>query len=101
LISPYYPKAAEVKEQPKAAERQEQTTFFDLPIHKPEPVQKWKRIKWFELTNETREIVNQPVQFVPVLNYQTKELSNILKSMEVEDTYNSKPPKVVEEDLLS
>ena len=42
------PKAAEVKEvqQPKAVERQEQTTFsFDLPLLKPEPVAESRRRK--------------------------------------------------------
>ena len=56
-------------EQPKAAERLEQTTFsFDLPLFKPEPVAAVEDNKiMFELTNETREIkVNEAVQFVSV-----------------------------------
>ena len=55
--------------QPKAIERQEQTTFsFDLPLFKAEPVAQVEENKiMFELTNETRDIkVNEAVQFVPV-----------------------------------
>jgi cell division protein FtsZ len=100
------PKAAEVKEvqQPKAVERQEQTTFsFDLPIHKPEPVQKVEEDKvLFELTNETREIkVNQPVQFVPVTELSDKGIIkySLEEYMEVEDNFTTSKPaaKVVEE----
>ncbi|WP_339918793.1 cell division protein FtsZ [uncultured Flavobacterium sp.] len=100
------PKAAEVKEvqQPKALERQEQTTFsFDLPIHKPEPVQKVEEDKvLFELTNETREIkVNQPVQFVPVTELSDKGIIkySLEEYMEVEDNFTTSKPavKVVEE----
>ena len=62
--------AAEVKTvQPKAIEKQEQTTFsFDLPLFKSEPVAQVEENKiMFELTNETRDIkVNEAVQFVPV-----------------------------------
>ena len=62
--------AAEVKNvQPKAIEKQEQTTFsFDLPLFKSEPVAQVEENKiMFELTNETRDIkVNEAVQFVPV-----------------------------------
>lgn len=61
---------AEVKAvQPKAVERQEQTTFsFDLPLFKTEPVAQVEENKvMFELSNETRDIkVNEAVQFVPV-----------------------------------
>jgi cell division protein FtsZ len=61
---------AEVKAvQPKAIERQEQTTFsFDLPLFKTEPVAQVEESKvMYELTNETRDIkVNEAVQFVPV-----------------------------------
>ncbi|WP_091083875.1 cell division protein FtsZ [Flavobacterium gillisiae] len=100
------PKVAEVKEvqQPKAIERQEQTTFsFDLPIHKPEPVQKVEEDKvLFELTNETREIkVNQPVQFVPVTELSDKGIIkySLEEYMEAEDTFTTSKPvaKVVEE----
>ena len=59
---------------PKVIERQEQASFsFDLPLFKPldivdEPVAAKEGNKFFfELTNETKElIVNEPVQFVPV-----------------------------------
>ncbi|TDE06276.1 cell division protein FtsZ [Flavobacterium hiemivividum] len=106
------PRAAEVKEvqQPKAIERQEQTTFsFDLPVHKsepvykPEPVQKVEEEKvFFELTNETRDIkVNQPVQFVPVTELSDKGIIkySLEEYMEVEDNFASSKPvaKVVEE----
>ncbi|WP_074721530.1 cell division protein FtsZ [Flavobacterium frigoris] len=100
------PKVAEVKEvqQPKAIERQEQTTFsFDLPIHRPEPVQKVEEDKLlFELTNETRDIkVNQPVQFVPVTEVTDKGIVkySLEEYMEVEDNFASSKPavKVVEE----
>ncbi len=106
------PRAAEVKEvqQPRAIERQEQTTFsFDLPVHKsepvhrPEPVQKVEEEKvLFELTNETRDIkVNQPVQFVPVTELSDKGIIkySLEEYMEVEDNFAfSKPAaKVVEE----
>ena len=64
---------AEVKElktiQPKAVERQEQTTFsFDLPLFKTAPVVPVEASKiLFELTPETSDIrVNEAVQFVPV-----------------------------------
>ncbi|MGO4904527.1 cell division protein FtsZ [Flavobacterium sp. W20_MBD1_R3] len=55
--------------QPKAAERQEQTTFsFDLPLFKTEAVAALEENKVsLELNNETRDIkVNEAVQFVPV-----------------------------------
>jgi len=59
---------------PKVVERQEQASFsFDLPLFKPldivvEPVAAKEENKFFfELTNETKElVVNDPVQFVPV-----------------------------------
>ena len=100
------PKAAEVKEvqQPKAIERQEQTTFsFDLPLHKPEPVQKVEAEKvLFELTNETRDIkVNQPVQFVPVTELSDNGIIkySLEEYMEIEDTFATSKPiaKVIEE----
>ena len=100
------PKAAEVKEvqQPKAIERQEQTTFsFDLPLHKPEPVLKVEAEKvLFELTNETRDIkVNQPVQFVPVTELSDNGIIkySLEEYMEVEDTFATSKPiaKVIEE----
>jgi cell division protein FtsZ len=61
---------AEVKVvQPKATERQEQTTFsFDLPLFKAEPIAQVEENRvMYELTNETRDIkVNEAVQFVPI-----------------------------------
>jgi cell division protein FtsZ len=51
-------------QQPKAIERQEQTTFsFDLPVRKPQPIQKVEENNAYaELTSEARDIkVNQPV----------------------------------------
>jgi cell division protein FtsZ len=63
-----------VVSQPKAVEKQEQTSFsFDLPLFRTEPlIQKVQepieeKKVLFELTNETRDIkVNEAVQFVPV-----------------------------------
>jgi cell division protein FtsZ len=63
-----------VVSQPKAVEKQEQTSFsFDLPLFRSEPLtqkvqeQVEEKKVLFELTNETRDIkVNEAVQFVPV-----------------------------------
>ncbi|MGO4822703.1 MULTISPECIES: cell division protein FtsZ [unclassified Flavobacterium] len=91
-------------EQPKVAEKQEQTTFsFDLPLSKPEPVAKVEENEvLFELTNETREIkVNQPVQFVPVTELTDKGIIkySLEEYMEAENDFISSKPtaKVVEE----
>lgn len=100
------PKATAVKDvqEPKAIDRQEQTTFsFDLPIHKSKPVQKEEKDKVsFELTNETRNIkVNQPVEFVPVTELSDKGIIkySLEEYMEVEDNFISSKPvaKVVQE----
>ncbi|EIA09118.1 cell division protein FtsZ [Flavobacterium frigoris] len=100
------PKAVEAKEvqQPKAVEREEQTTFsFDLPIFKAEPVAEVEENKvLFELTNETREIkVNQPVQFVPVTELSENGIIkySLEEYMEAENDFISSKPvtKVVEE----
>ena len=99
------PKAVEVKEvpQPKAIERQEQTTFsFDLPLSKPEPVAVKEPEVLFELTNETRDIkVNQPVQFVPVTEVSDKGVIkySLEEYMELENDFMTSKPvsKVVEE----
>jgi cell division protein FtsZ len=100
------PKTAEVKEvqQPKATERQEQTSFsFDLPIRKPEPTQKVEENKVFaELTNEARDIkVNQPVEFVPVTEVVDKGIIkySLEEYMEVDDDFRSSKPvaKVAQE----
>ncbi len=100
------PKVAEIKEvqQPKATERQEQTTFsFDLPIAKPEPVaQKEEAPVLFELTEETKEIkVNQPVQFVPVTELSENGIIkySLEEYMEAENDFMASKPveKVVEE----
>jgi cell division protein FtsZ len=100
------PKVAEVKEvqQPKAIEREEQTTFsFDLPIFKAEPLAEVEDKKvLFELTNETREIkVNQPVQFVPVTELSENGIIkySLEEYMEAENDFVSSKPaaKVVEE----
>ncbi len=104
FTTPKAPVAREV-EQPKAIERQEQTTFsFDLPLSKPEPVvEEVKEEKvLFELTNETREIkVNQPVQFVPVTELSDNGIIkySLEEYMEVENEFMSSKPvaKVVEE----
>jgi cell division protein FtsZ len=100
------PKAAAVKEvqQPKAIEREEQTTFsFDLPIFKPAAVAKVEEEKvLFELTNETRDIkVNQAVEFVPVTELSENGIIkySLEEYMEADaDFVTSKPvPKTVEE----
>ncbi|MDG2432264.1 cell division protein FtsZ [Flavobacterium sp.] len=102
------PRATETKqvEQPKAVEKEEQTTFsFDLPLFKSEPVvevpaEKEEKIL-FELTNETREIkVNQPVQFVPVTELSDNGIIkySLEEYMEVENDFiASKPAAKVEE----
>ena len=102
------PQATEAKEvvQPKAVEKEEQTTFsFDLPLFKTEPVaevqvEKEEKVL-FELTNETREIkVNQPVQFVPVTELSDNGIIkySLEEYMEVENDFiSSKPVAKVEE----
>jgi cell division protein FtsZ len=62
----YYAKRS--KQQPKAIERQNRTFSFDLPVRKPQPIQKVEENNAYaELTSEARDIkVNQPVEFVPV-----------------------------------
>ncbi|MFV8368266.1 cell division protein FtsZ [Flavobacterium sp. LB2R40] len=96
---------AEVKAvQPKAIERQEQTTFsFDLPLFKAEPVVQVEESKvMFELTNETRDIkVNEAVQFVPVTELADNGIIkySLEEYMEVEPDFMAKPvakiPEVV------
>jgi cell division protein FtsZ len=53
----------------KSDKRQEQNYFsFDLPVRKPQPIQKVEENAYAELTSEARDIkVNQPVEFVPLL----------------------------------
>ncbi|WP_418263952.1 cell division protein FtsZ [Flavobacterium faecale] len=91
-------------QEPKAIEKQEQTSFtFDLPLEKKvEPVAKVEENTVFELTNETRDIkVNQPVQFVPVTELSENGIIkySLEEYMEAEnELLNSKPAaKVVEE----
>jgi cell division protein FtsZ len=102
------PRAAEAKQvvQPKAVEKEEQTTFsFDLPLFKTEPIAEVQAEKeekvMFELTNETREIkVNQPVQFVPVTELSDNGIIkySLEEYMEVENDFiASKPVAKVEE----
>lgn len=96
---------AEVKAvQPKAVERQEQTTFsFDLPLFKTEPVAQVEENKvMFELTNETRDIkVNEAVQFVPVTELSDNGIIkySLEEYMEPEPDFITKPvakaPEVV------
>lgn len=96
---------AEVKAvQPKAVERQEQTTFsFDLPLFKTEPVAQVEENKvMFELTNETRDIkVNEAVQFVPVTELSDNGIIkySLEEYMEAEPDFITKPvakaPEVV------
>jgi cell division protein FtsZ len=102
------PKTAEVKEvqQPKAIEREEQTTFsFDLPLFKPEPVAEVEeKTILFELTNETRDIkVNEPVEFVPVTELSENGIIkySLEEYMEVEaDFVTSKPAEKIKEDIV-
>lgn len=91
---------AEVKElktvQPKAAERQEQTTFsFDLPLFKTTPVVPVEASKvLFELTPETRDIrVNEAVQFVPVTELTDNGIIkySLEEYMEQENDFMAKP----------
>ena len=98
------PKAQETRqvEQPKAIEREEQTTFtFDMPVAKTKPVVEEENII-FELTNETREIkVNQPVHFVPVTELSDNGIIkySLEEYMEAENELLSSKPvaKMVEE----
>lgn len=88
---------AEVKAvQPKAIERQEQTTFsFDLPLFKAEPVAQVEESKvMYELTNETRDIkVNEAVQFVPVTELTDNGIIkySLEEYMEAEPDFMPKP----------
>ncbi|GGA63961.1 cell division protein FtsZ [Flavobacterium palustre] len=89
-------------EQPKAIEKQEQTSIsFDLPLFKSEPVQEKEEKVLFELTNETKEIkVNQAVQFVPVTELSDNGIIkySLEEYMEAENELTSEPvAKVVEE----
>ncbi|RTY90460.1 cell division protein FtsZ [Flavobacterium sp. RSP46] len=99
---------AEVKElktiQPKAVERQEQTTFsFDLPLFKTAPVVPVEASKiLFELTPETSDIrVNEAVQFVPVTELTDNGIIkySLEEYMEPENDFMAKPvaktPEVV------
>jgi cell division protein FtsZ len=96
---------AEVKAvQPKAIERQEQTTFsFDLPLFKAEPVAQVEESKvMYELTKETRDIkVNEAVQFVPVTELTDNGIIkySLEEYMEAEPDFMPKPvaktPEVV------
>lgn len=97
-----------IVEQPKAIEKQEQTSIsFDLPLFKAEPVQE-KPIQekeeklFFELSNETKEIkVNQAVQFVPVTELSDKGVIrySLEEYMDAENELLASKPvsKVVEE----
>ncbi|OYX84430.1 MAG: cell division protein FtsZ [Flavobacteriales bacterium 32-34-25] len=102
------PKVEEVKqqlivEQPKAIEKQEQTSIsFDMPLFKSEPVQEKEEKVFFELTNETKEIkVNQAVQFVPVTELSDKGIIkySLEEYMDAENELLASKPvsKVVEE----
>jgi len=101
------PKVEEVKqvfvEQPKAIEKQEQTSIsFDLPLFKAEPVQEKEEKVFFELSNETKEIkVNQAVQFVPVTELSDKGIIkySLEEYMDAENELLASKPvsKVVEE----
>jgi cell division protein FtsZ len=88
---------AEVKAvQPKAVERQEQTTFsFDLPLFKTEPLAQVEENKvMFELTNETCDIkVNEAVQFVPVTELSDNGIIkySLEEYMEAEPDFITKP----------
>jgi cell division protein FtsZ len=107
------PKVEEVKqqfvEQPKAIEKQEQTSFsFDLPLLKSEPVksepiqEKEEKIL-FELTNETKEIkVNQAVQFVPVTELSDKGVIrySLEEYMDAENELSAAKPVAVVEEVI-
>ncbi|MNF26912.1 Cell division protein FtsZ [compost metagenome] len=100
ITTPEPVSAPEVKAvQPKAVERQEQTTFsFDLPLFKAEPVVE-KKVEenkvLFELTNETRDIkVNEAVQFVPVTELTDKGIIkySLEEYMELEQDFTASKP---------
>ncbi|AOZ99694.1 cell division protein FtsZ [Flavobacterium commune] len=102
------PKVEEVRqavqpivEQPKAIEKQEQTSIsFDLPLFKAEPVQEKEEKILFELTNETKEIkVNQAVQFVSVTELSDNGVIkySLEEYMEAENELAKPVAKVVEE----
>jgi cell division protein FtsZ len=88
-------------EQPKAIEKQEQTSIsFDLPLFKAEPVQEKEEKVLFELTNETKEIkVNQAVQFVPVTELSDNGVIkySLEEYMDAEELASKPAAKVVEE----
>jgi len=88
-------------EQPKAIEKQEQTSIsFDLPLFKAEPVQEKEEKVLFELTNETKEIkVNQAVQFVPVTELSDNGVIkySLEEYMDAEELASKPATKVVEE----
>ncbi|MFA9190990.1 cell division protein FtsZ [Flavobacterium sp. FZUC8N2.13] len=104
------PKVEEVKqqliiEQPKAFEKQEQTSIsFDMPLFKAEPVQEKEEKVFFELTNETKEIkVNQAVQFVPVTELSDKGVIkySLEEYMDAEnELLASKPVSKVAEEVI-
>ena len=95
--------------EPKVIERQEQATFsFDLPLFKPsdfvsEPIVAKEENKiFFELTNETKDIiVNEPVQFVPVTELTDKGIIrySLEEYTEIDTVQENSNPliKVVEE----
>ncbi|WP_348813432.1 cell division protein FtsZ [Flavobacterium maritimum] len=100
ITAPEVVNTPEVKAvQPKAVERQEQTTFsFDLPLFKAEPVIE-KKVEenkvLFELTNETRDIkVNEAVQFVPVTELTDKGIIkySLEEYMELEQDFTASKP---------
>jgi len=88
-------------EQPKAIEKQEQTSIsFDMPLFKAEPVQEKEEKVLFELTNETKEIkVNQAVQFVPVTELSDNGVIkySLEEYMDAEELASKPAAKVVEE----
>ncbi len=106
------PEVAPVKAvQPKAIEREEQTTFsFDMPLFRTEPEVKKEPVveedhsALFELSRETKNIkVNQPVQFVPVTEHSENGVikHSLEEYMEVENELLSYKPvnKVVEPEI--
>ena len=102
------PKVEEVKqqffEQPRAIEKQEQTSIsFDLPLFKVEPVQEKEEKFLFELTNETKEIkVNQAVQFVPVTELSDKGVIrySLEEYMDAENELSAAKPVAVVEEVI-
>jgi cell division protein FtsZ len=88
-----------VVSQPKAVEKQEQTSFsFDLPLFRTEPLTQKvqepieEKKVFFELTNETRDIkVNEAVQFVPVTELTDNGIIkySLEEYMEVENDFST------------